>query len=118
MHLGTLFNTWLHGDLVGSDEFGNRYYRSKTKKARGREQRWILYRGKVEASRIPPEWHAWLHHTSAEPLTEQSTRQRDWQLEHSPNMTGTAAAYRPKGHAYQGGDRAAATGDYEAWSPN
>jgi len=32
-------------------------------------------------------------------------------------MTGTAHAYRPAGALEQGGKRAAATGDYEAWSP-
>jgi len=117
MHLGTLFTTWLYGKLVGTDEFGNRYYFRKGHKLQGRERRWVLYKGKVEASRVPPEWHAWLHHTTAEPLTEQSTRQKDWQQEHVPNLTGTATAYRPRGHAYRGGHRAAATGDYEAWTP-
>ncbi len=117
MHLGTLFNTWINGILVGTDEFGNRYYRSKGRKLQGRERRWVLYKGQVEASRIPPEWHAWLHHTCAEPLTTESTRQKSWQSEHIPNLTGTAEAYRPQGHAYQGGNRAAATGDYEAWTP-
>ena len=28
MITGTLFYTWLHGKLVGTDEFGNRYYRN------------------------------------------------------------------------------------------
>jgi len=34
-----------------------------------------------------------------------------------PNMTGTALAYRPPGALEKGGQRAAATGDYEAWAP-
>ena len=29
----------------------------------------------------------------------------------------TADSYRPAGHDYQGGKRAKATGDYEAWTP-
>jgi NADH:ubiquinone oxidoreductase subunit len=33
-------------------------------------------------------------------------------------MTGTAFAYRPQGALEKGGHRAAATGDYEAWSPD
>ncbi|MEC8792576.1 MAG: NADH:ubiquinone oxidoreductase subunit NDUFA12, partial [Pseudomonadota bacterium] len=31
--------------------------------------------------------------------------------------TGTRYAYRPPGHASQGGQRAKATGDYQAWTP-
>ena len=35
----------------------------------------------------------------------------------SANLTGTGDAYRPGGHEFKGGERASATGDYEAWSP-
>jgi len=104
----------LNGDLVGTDEFGNHYYRGKGKKLQGRERRWVIYQGEVEASKVPSEWHAWLHHTVAEPLTEEAAKSRSWQ---QPNLTGTAHAYRPAGHEFKGGQRAAATGDYEAWSP-
>ena len=40
-----------------------------------------------------------------------------WETDYTPNATGTAAAYRPQGALERGGRRAAATGDYEAWSP-
>ena len=43
--------------------------------------------------------------------------QRPWQKPHLPNLTGTPESYRPPGHDYQGGHRAPATGDYEAWTP-
>jgi NADH:ubiquinone oxidoreductase subunit len=43
---------------------------------------------------------------------------RPWQKEPVPNLTGTPAAFRPAGALERGGNRAAATGDYEAWSPN
>ncbi len=117
MHIGTLLYTWFKGENVGTDEFGNRYYKGKGDSLYGKQRRWVLYKGEVEASRIPPEWHAWLHHTSEEPLTEQSTRAPEWQKEHVENLTGTSQAYRPAGHAYNGSHRAAATGDYEAWKP-
>ena len=62
--------TWLRGELVGTDQYGNRYYRLKGDKPsrRGggrfsRERRWVIYNGEPEASKVPPEWHAWLHHT-------------------------------------------------------
>ena len=107
----------LNGDLVGTDEFGNHYYRGKGKKLQGRERRWVIYQGEVEASKVPSEWHAWLHHTVEEPLTQMSAQPHAWQKPHEANPTGTAAAYRPAGHAYKGGARASATGDYEAWTP-
>ena len=117
MKLGTILHTWIKGKLVGTDEFGNSYYRSNQKTRWGRERRWCLFKGSDEASMIPPEWHAWLHHMTPEPLTDMAAKSRPWQKPHQPNMTGTIDAYRPKGHEFKGGQRAHATGDYEAWSP-
>lgn len=118
MHLGTFLFTMFFGEKVGEDEFGNRYYRSRRHKHHNREQRWVVYRGLAEGSKVPAEWHAWLHHTVEQPLTGESAGTRwDWQKPHLPNLTGTAHAYRPQGHDLQGGHRAAATGDYEAWKP-
>ena len=117
MCIGTLLFTWLRGHRVGADEFGNRYYRSKGRRLQGRERRWVLYRGPAEASKVPPEWHAWLHHTTDAPLSEKAAQARPWQKEHNPNLSGTIGAYRPRGHDFKGGQRARATGDYEAWTP-
>jgi NADH:ubiquinone oxidoreductase subunit len=103
------------GRQVGTDRFGNTYYESRRKQpVYDRTRRWVLYAKAVEATAVPPEWHAWLHHTS-DALPEQ--KMYPWQLEHQPNLTGTPAAYRPAGHDYQGGQRAAAGADYEAWTP-
>ena len=117
MYIGTLFFTWLKGELVGSDEFGNRYYRSRGRKLNGRERRWVLYKGDSEASKVPCEWHAWLHHTTAAPLSESAARAWAWQKGHTANPTGTAQGYRPQGHELVGGRRAGTGGDYQAWSP-
>jgi NADH:ubiquinone oxidoreductase subunit len=117
MHLGTLIYTALKGELVGHDEFGNRYYRGRGRRLSGRERRWVLYKGRAEASTVPPEWHAWLHHTTEAPLSEAAARSKSWQAPHAPNLTGTPEAYRPSGHPFKGGRRRAATGDYEAWRP-
>jgi NADH:ubiquinone oxidoreductase subunit len=117
MNIGTLIFTWFNGDLIGTDEFGNRYYRSKSKKRWGREQRWCLFKGAKDSTKVPAEWHAWLHHTVEEPLTQMSAEPHAWQKPHEANPTGTVAAYRPAGHAFKGGKRASATGDYEAWAP-
>ncbi len=105
--IGTLLYTWLKGQKVGADEFGNRYYRASKNHSDGRERRWVLYNGRVEASKVPPEWHAWLHHTTEHPLSEAAAQPHDWQRSHRPNLTGTKNAYRPQADA---GNR--------AWSPN
>ena len=117
MDLRTLVHSWIAGELVGRDEFGNHYFRARRARLHGRERRWVLFRGKAEASKVPPEWHAWLHHTTDAPLTESAAGSRPWQKEHLPNLTGTTAAYRPAGHDLKGGQRARATGDYEPWTP-
>ena len=59
---------------------------------------------------MPAEWHGWLHYTIDTALPE--TGNRPWQKPHLPNATGTPLAYRPPGHDYRGGHRAAADGDY------
>ena len=117
MQIGTILYTWLYGERVGVDQSGNKYYRSRRKNRWGREQRWCLYKESKEASIVPPEWNAWLHHTVNTPLTRLSAEMKYWQQQHQPNMTGTSEAYRPLGHAVKGGERSRATGDYEAWTP-
>jgi NADH:ubiquinone oxidoreductase subunit len=124
MTLGTRLLTWLRGDYVGTDSYGNRYYRDKGRRqlVRGggresREKRWVIYAGEPEGSKVPPEWHAWLHHTVDE--VPNPNRQRyPWEIPHRPNMTGTPYAYRPPGSILRGGKRPPATGDYEPWTPD
>ena len=118
MKISTVLFTWFKGELVGKDIFANRYYRSKGAKLNNRERRWVLYSNDNDASSVPPEWHAWLHHTCANPLTDSAAVIPSWQKEHQPNPTGTVDSYLPAGHDYQGGHRARATGDYQPWSPD
>jgi NADH:ubiquinone oxidoreductase subunit len=119
MSFGTRLYTWLYGQQVGSDSAGNRYYRDRRGVQRWRrEKRWVLYNGAPEASRVPPEWHAWLHSTVKEPPQPGSYREKPWEKKHLPNLTGTAAAYMPPGHTLRGGVRERATGDYEPWTPS
>ena len=112
------FGTWLHtklrGEQVGEDAYGNVYYKSKRGRSGGREERWEIYRGEPEASKVPPEWHGWLHHTVNAPI---ETPKQTWIKPHQANMTGTDKAYLPPGHDQRGGERAKATGDYQAWKP-
>ena len=54
---GTFLKTLFFGKLVGADTFGNRYYKSKN------DQRWVVYKNNIEASKISSEWFLWMHHT-------------------------------------------------------
>lgn len=113
--LGTLLKTWLAGEFVGEDKFGNRYYKGRGRAGYNRERRWVLYKGVPEASKVPAEWHAWLHYTTDTPIDD--SRRHAWQKDHVPNLTGTRAAYRPPGATLRGGHRRRGTGDYEPWTP-
>lgn len=114
----SFFTLAYRGQRVGVDVYGNRYFQGRPRKGYTRPRRWVVYKGEPEASRVPPEWHGWLHHqTDTVPNSSSASFRRSWQQPHLRNMTGTQAAYRPPGHILQGGNRPKATGDYEAWSP-
>ena len=106
--------------FVGEDGQGNRYFESVDPKFSydGRTRRFVIYNGYPEASRVPPEWHGWLHHTVPEPPNRSPLQRRAWERDHVPNMTGTVMAWRPPGSILREGERPAATGDYEAWTPD
>tara|TARA_B110000438_G_C15434439_1_gene487662 strand:- start:222 stop:584 length:363 start_codon:yes stop_codon:yes gene_type:complete len=86
--IGTFIYTLFSGKLVGIDEFGNKYY-SNLKK------RWVIYKGTVESSKIPPEWHLWIHFLSKNKPS--NTNKYKWQKKHNENLTGTDRAYKPDG---------------------
>jgi len=88
--IGTFIYTFLFGKFVGEDEFGNKYYTSRKGK------RWVIYKNEVEASKIPPEWHLWIHFlTKKKP--DSDMKKFSWQKKHSENLTGTNKAYKPEG---------------------
>jgi NADH:ubiquinone oxidoreductase subunit len=110
------FTARLSSREIGRDRFGNTYYESRARQpVYERTRRHVVYAGAPDPTSVPPEWHAWLHHTTPAPLPE--VKLHPWQREHQPNLTGTAAAYRPAGHDYAGGARRVTGGDYEAWTP-
>lgn len=111
--IGTLLFSWRNGREVGSDDAGNRYFES-----RDGGRRWVLYAGSNDASRVPPEWHGWLHHSYDGLPQDVLPPARSWHKPAQANLTGTAGAYRPAGALDRGGVRAAATGDYSAWQPD
>ncbi|HEV2747714.1 MAG TPA: NADH:ubiquinone oxidoreductase subunit NDUFA12 [Allosphingosinicella sp.] len=111
--VGTALFSWRNGERVGSDALGNVYYRSK----KG-DRRWVIYKGSNDASRIPPDWYAWMH-GMIEGLPDESLPPvRKFEKPPKPNRTGTPEAYRPSGALERGGQRQAASGDYQAWTPD
>ena len=107
-------------ECVGEDDFGNRYFETCQKRYEydGRARRFVIYRGYADASKVPADWHGWLHHTLAQPPTQAPFPRRAWEKPHQANLTGTTSAWRPRGSIARGGDRQRATGDYEPWTPD
>jgi NADH:ubiquinone oxidoreductase subunit len=109
--LGTQIFTARNGVKVGTDDEGNTFYQTRDGK-----RRWVIYKGEMEASRVSPDWHGWLHHTWDKPPTEAPPKRKAWEKPHVPNLTGTGAAYAPPGSIR----RAAPVErrDYDAWAPD
>ncbi len=105
--IGTQLYTWRHGKLVGEDGLGNKYYTKGDK-------RWVIYNGPIEGSRVPAEWHGWLHHTFDNRPGDNPLPSKGWEKPSQPNQTGTQNAYHPKGSMLGQGVVAS---DYEAWRP-
>jgi len=75
--LGTFIHTLLFGKFIGKDQFGNKYY------SNSKGKRWVIYKDLVESSKIPPEWHLWIHSLKDNIPQE--------------NLTGTSKAHKPEG---------------------
>jgi len=89
--LGTFVYTMFLGKFVGEDEFGNKYYSDSKKK-----KRWVIYKDRVESSKIPPNWHSWIHFQKIQ-RPNPDTRKFPWQKQHEENLTGTIRAHKPEG---------------------
>ncbi len=115
---GTRLMTMRRGRHIGNDAYGNRYYIQKSGIGPlGVPRRWVIYQDLADASKVPPEWHGWLHHTVDTPPTSETYVAKPWQKAHVMNMTGTPAAWRPKGSILNANERPKATGDYKPWRP-
>ena len=111
---GQTFGTWLqtlrHGQEVGRDADGNVYFE-------GAGRRWVSYATDNDSSRVPPEWHLWLHNTRKEPPSAETMPVKAWEKPWRPNPTGSAAAEVPLGALTAGKARAPSPADYRAWTP-
>jgi NADH:ubiquinone oxidoreductase subunit len=119
--LTTFFFTMLRGKFVGEDDFGNKYYRRKISvendgDPRSNERRWVIYNGLSESSKVPADWHNWLHY-STDKFPDGMRRKYFWEKPHMPNLTGTKNRYLPTGHINSGKVRQGSTSDYIPWQP-
>ena len=104
--VGTFIHTLFTGKLVGKDDFGNKYY------SNSKGKRWVIYKNRVESSKIPPEWHLWIHsHKNNKPIENPS--KFNWQKKYEENLTGTSKAYRPEGSLLS--DKKKNIKKYETW---
>ncbi|WP_375570399.1 NADH:ubiquinone oxidoreductase subunit NDUFA12 [Seohaeicola saemankumensis] len=108
--LNTQIHTWRKGVKVGEDAQGNAFYTTRDGK-----RRWVIFNGEVEASRISPDWHGWLHHTYKQAPTESPLEHKPWEKPHQENLSGTPLAYAPAGSIRRA--EPAPRKDYEAWTP-
>ena len=113
----TMLRTWLRGEPVGVDEYGNRYYRERGAPSWRKERRWVVFRRDADPTRVPTGWVGWLHKRIEQAPSEHPLPSPRWEKARLPNLTGTPGAYLPPGAIERGGHRAPATGDYEAWRP-
>jgi len=117
MTLGTWLFTKMRGELVGADAEGNRYYQDKRLIPGRRRKRWVIYNGEAEASRVPPDWHGWLHHTTNTMPPAGGLPRKPWQKDHERNLSGTGLAYRPPGSTLSTAVENKPKPSYEAWRP-
>lgn len=110
--IGTTLLTWLKGNCIATDTSGNKYYIERfyfgTPNNR-KPRRWVIYNGINEASKVPAEWHAWLHFTTDTTPDASPPITHDWVKPHMPNMTGTRQAYEPVMNR--------AAKHYQSWKP-
>ena len=117
MNLGTTLYTWFYGNLVGEDKYQNKYYSSSKNFFDLKAKRWVIFKGEIEATKVPPHWHAWLHKSIDKPPLDYK-HIYSWQKDHEPNMTGTNNAYYPKSHPLsKSHDDQLINEEYETWDP-
>ena len=105
--IGTFIYTIFFGKLVGKDDSGNKYYQNNSGK------RWVIYKGEINASKIPSDWFLWIHHTTNDTPSKNKKSKHFWQKPHKENKTGTNDSYKPNKITKKSKDFK----KYETWKP-
>ena len=104
--VGTFIYTLFLGKFSGKDQFGNKYYSGSNKK------RWVIYKNNIESTKIPPEWHSWIHFMRRD-VPSADMKKYSWQKKHDENLTGTKKAHKPEGSLSSNSQKI--TKKYETW---
>ncbi len=116
MSLGTFLYTLFFGNFVASDKFSNKYYCNSKNFQDKKAKRWVIFNGEIEASKIPPHWHAWLHKSIDTPPSNYKHKYK-WQKDHKPHTTGTLDAYHPNTYLLSKSKHDINKKEYEKWNP-
>lgn len=114
MKIITWLLTKIRGQVIGTDLLGNTYYQDNRLRDNGKCRRWVVYNGQAEATKVPPQWHAWLHYVIDVPPTNEESYA--WQQPHQRNLTGTKFAHQPSQWLQSKEERTPK--EYEAWKPD
>ena len=105
--IGTKIYTKFFGNFVGSDEYGNNYFKSSDG-----TKRWINYKGICDASTISPSWYSWLHKTTNKVPSLEKNNLLKKNIKDNYTFTEKSKKYHPnnsKNHLI--------FNDYESWKP-
>ena len=117
MSLGTILYTWLYGHFVDEDDQQNKYYCNSKDFDDLEKKRWVIFKDEIESTKVPPQWHAWLHKSIDKPPLNY-THKYSWQKNHEQNKTGTDQAYFPDSHPLSKTfNKEAIKSEYDSWSP-
>ena len=97
---------------VGKDEYGNTYYvKINISPNNFRERRLVVYKGYVEASKVPQSWNAWLHHV-IDDVPAINKNKFFFIKNHTPNLKVKSFAYEYKKKSKKKESL------YSSWSPD
>ena len=96
MDLVTLMTLKLTAQHIGTDQFGHRYYEERRARPGKPPRRYVRYSGIAEASKVPADWHGWLHHTETFPPPEGGYDKHEWQQEHQPKQEPSTGEHPPR----------------------
>lgn len=119
------YKTIRPGKLVGTDQFGNKYFEAPAGNMELRE-RFIEFGGKkgdMNACRLPPEWHMWATRISLLPPTKIKLEQPKYAIQWNPpelSKLAQNANYLPSHYKMKAKDVQPVVypkNKYTAWTP-
>ncbi len=85
------------GTLVGTDQFGNKYYENNNYMFSRNRFVEYPYKGRFDydGSQIPPEWHRWMQFMTDDTPTKVPPKANKFDMPHQRNMSGSSGEYVP-----------------------